>query len=85
MKALRVLTLTVLLLLTGAALAAKVNVNTADASALQSLDGVGPAKAAAIVEYRDSNGSFSSIDDLTAVDGIGAATVETNRESIVLE
>ncbi len=63
--------------------AGKVNINTADASALSDgLTGVGPAKAAAIVEYRKANGPFKSVDQLASVKGIGLATVEKNRDAI---
>lgn len=62
-----------------------VDINTADAAALaEALDGVGDKKAAAIVEYREANGGFVSIDELTAVPGIGEKTVEANREVITL-
>jgi competence protein ComEA len=64
------------------AMAASVNINQADAKLLATLDGVGPQKAAAIVAYRDANGPFHSIDDLAKVKGIGAATVDKNRDKI---
>lgn len=85
MRIFRALCLAASLLFTGLALAAQVNINSADESALQTLEGVGPAKAAAIVQYRDAHGPFSSPDDLTAVDGIGKKTVEANRDSIVVQ
>ena len=53
----------------------KVDINVASASQLESLPGIGPAKAAAIVSYRDSVGAFSRCEDLDKVDGIGPATV----------
>ncbi|WMC09415.1 helix-hairpin-helix domain-containing protein [Oceanimonas pelagia] len=56
-----------------------VNINTATPDQLAQLSGVGPAKAQAIVEYRDANGPFASVDDLARVKGIGEATVEKNR------
>lgn len=60
-----------------------VNINTADANALDTaLVGVGPAKAQAIVEYRQANGPFKSADQLAQVKGIGPATVEKNRDRI---
>ena len=63
--------------------AGPVNVNTADASALaKELDGIGPAKAQAIVEYRQKNGPFKSPDDLLKVDGIGERVLEQNRGNI---
>lgn len=63
--------------------AGPVNINTADAGTLsEALTGVGPAKAQAIVEYRQANGPFQSADQLAAVKGIGLATVEKNRDRI---
>ena len=63
----------------------KVNINTADAAALDRvLVGVGPSKAAAIVEYRKANGPFKSAEELAMVKGIGLSTVEQNRERIEL-
>jgi competence protein ComEA len=74
------------LLLAGAAFAAdKVNINTADAATLAAvLNGIGPAKAEAIVAYRSENGPFRSADQLAEVRGIGLATVEKNRDLIVV-
>ena len=63
--------------------AAPVDINAASADELsKALVGVGPAKAKAIVEYRDANGPFKSADDLKKVKGIGKATIEKNRASI---
>ena len=63
----------------------KVNINTADAAALDRvLVGVGPSKAAAIVEYRKANGPFKSADELANVKGIGLKTVERNRDLIAV-
>lgn len=68
------------------AVAAPVNINTADAATLAAgLQGVGPAKAEAIIAYRDANGPFKQADDLLNVKGIGQKTLEQNRESIVFE
>ncbi len=53
-----------------------IDINTADASALTSFNGVGPATAKKIVAYREANGPFASCDDLTKVKGIGAKTLE---------
>jgi competence protein ComEA len=74
------------LLIAGAAWAAgPVNVNTASAEELaDSLKGVGPSKAQAIVEYREANGSFLHIDELVNVKGIGIRTVDQNRDLIRL-
>ena len=58
---------------------AGVNVNTASTADLESLPGIGPSKAAAIVAYRTENGAFGSVDALQAVPGIGPKTVESLR------
>lgn len=64
----------------------QVNINEADVETLADvLQGVGQSRARAIVEYRDLNGPFDSLDELSEVKGIGAATVELNRERILLE
>lgn len=63
----------------------KVNVNQADAESLEALTGVGPATASAIIEERESNGPFESVEALTRVRGIGEATLEEMREQISLE
>jgi len=51
--------------------AAGIDINTATAEDLAAIQGIGPAKAAAIVAYREANGPFSSLDQVTAVKGIG--------------
>ena len=64
---------------------AQVNINTADAETLAAaLNGVGMSRARAIVEFREQYGPFKSVDDLTQVNGIGAATLEKNRSKIAL-
>lgn len=59
-----------------------ININTADAAALTELDGVGPAKAAAIVDYRKQHGPFKSVEQLADVKGIGDSFIEKNRDRI---
>ena len=60
-----------------------VNINTADAAMIaDGLNGIGAAKARAIVEYREKNGPFKSADELVNVKGVGLKTVEKNRELI---
>lgn len=61
-----------------------VQVNTASASELERLPGIGPALAKKIVEYRESFGPFSSVDDLLKVSGIGPAKLEAIRDQIVV-
>ena len=66
--------------------AGPVNINSADAKTLaKELDGIGPAKAQAIVDYRQKNGSFKTADDLLKVEGIGAKVLEENRDNIRVE
>ena len=65
--------------------AEKININTANAEQIASaMSGVGYSKAKAIVEYRTSHGKFKSFDALENVDGIGAKTVEKNKDNIML-
>ena len=57
-----------------------VNLNTADAATIATkLNGIGMAKAEAIVAYREAHGPFKSIDQLAEVKGVGLKTVEKNR------
>ncbi|GGY81256.1 ComEA family DNA-binding protein [Marinobacter zhanjiangensis] len=59
-----------------------VNINTATATELTRLDGIGETKALAIIADRDTNGPFESEGDLTRVRGIGDVTVEKNADRI---
>lgn len=69
-----------------AAWAGPVNLNSADAATLaKELDGIGPAKAAAIVEYRQKNGPFRAPEDLLKVEGIGQKVLDQNRSNIRLD
>ena len=56
-----------------------IDLNTADAAELEELPGVGPAIAQRIVEHRDKNGPFTSVDGLLEVSGIGPSTLEEIR------
>jgi len=78
-------TLAAMLLLGQVVLAEPININTADAAALaKALDGIGPAKAKAIVSYREKNGPFKSADQLAMVEGITQKLIEKNRADIRL-
>lgn len=66
--------------------ATSVNINTASAQALaENLKGVGESRALEIVRYRESYGSFESVDELADVKGIGKSTLDMNRSVIILE
>ena len=61
----------------------RINLNAADSVTLQrELSGVGEAKAKAIVAYRESNGPFSSVDEVLEVKGIGKAILDKNRDKL---
>lgn len=64
--------------------AGKININQADLTQLQQLSGIGEKKAQAIIDYRNENGSFKTIEDLAKVTGIGEKTVEKLRDSITI-
>ena len=68
----------------GAIFGGKVNLNSADQAALESLPRVGPAMAARIIEWREANGRFAVIDDLLSVTGIGEKTFEGLRELVTV-
>ncbi|KFZ43763.1 competence protein ComEA [Anoxybacillus flavithermus] len=62
----------------------KVNINTATAEQLQTLQGIGPAKASAIIAYREEHGPFQKVEDLLNVSGIGPKSLEKIKEQIVV-
>lgn len=61
-----------------------VSVNTADAGALEELPGIGPALAARIIDWRDTEGPFATVDDLLAVSGIGPKVLESLRDLVTV-
>jgi competence protein ComEA len=60
----------------------KIDINTANAVALSTIHGVGPSTAQSIIRYRENNGGFNSVDELTNVSGIGSKTVEKMRSEV---
>lgn len=66
----------------GAPAGTKIDLNTADAAALDTLPRIGPAMAARIIAWRDENGRFTSVDDLLAVPGIGDKMLEALRDLV---
>jgi len=69
---------------TGSAAGGKINVNTADAAALDTLPRIGPAIAERIIAWREENGPFASVDDLKAVEGIGEKTLAALRDLVTV-
>jgi competence protein ComEA len=64
---------------------AKVNINTADRAALESLPGIGPTLAQRIIDYRQANGPFAGVEDIMDVSGIGTGTFEGLRDLITTD
>lgn len=63
----------------------KINLNKADLSSLQTISGVGAKRAQDILDYRDSQGGFKTIDDLKNVSGIGKKTLEKLRQDVTID
>ena len=61
----------------------RIDINTATLEEFKSLPGIGPANATRIIDYRNINGKFDVVDDLTEVRGIGEKTVEKLRDRLV--
>ena len=62
----------------------RVNLNTADAAQLDTLPRIGPAMAERIIQWRDANGRFTSVEDILAVPGIGDKMLETLRDLVTV-
>lgn len=60
----------------------KININTANTDELKKINGIGDSKAKSIINYREQNGGFSSIEDLKNVDGIGDKMFEKIKDSV---
>lgn len=63
----------------------KVNINTADEASLEALKGIGETKAKAIIEYRQKNGPFKTVDDLKNVKGIGDKLAAQLKDQVTVE
>ncbi len=63
----------------------KININTADIELLDKLDGIGESTAQKIIDYRNANGNFESIEELTLVSGIGEKKLDAIRDKICVE
>lgn len=64
---------------------AGVDINTASQTDLESVKGLGPTKAKAIIEYREKHGTFRSVEDLTNVKGIGAGTLRQLGDQVSVQ
>lgn len=62
----------------------KININTATAEQLATLNGIGKVKAEAIIAHRQQIGEFKSLEELTLVKGIGQATLDKNKDILSL-
>lgn len=60
----------------------KVRINYATQEEIETLSGIGPSKAQAIIQYRDEHGFFNSVEDLLQISGIGEKTLENIKEDI---
>jgi len=89
MKLMNILLALVLALFSSVTFAQTININTANAKELESLKGIGPTKASAIVQYREENGPFKSLDDLAKVPGIKSKTLDkllaNNKNRLTVE
>ncbi|TVR62273.1 MAG: ComEA family DNA-binding protein, partial [Candidatus Competibacteraceae bacterium] len=66
------------------AFAQAIDINTADVEQLQQIKGIGPKRAADIIQYREAHGPFGSVEDLTKVPGIGPKTLADNRDLLTV-
>jgi len=83
MKCIKSFVLLLGILLCVNAYAGPVDINAADAGTLANvIDGIGEKKAGSIVQYRETNGPFASVDDLVNVKGIGMKIIERNRANL---
>jgi competence protein ComEA len=63
---------------------APININTATAAELTTIQGIGPAKAQSIIDYREKNGTFKTVEDLKLVRGIGDKMLEQLRPQVTI-
>ena len=72
------------MLIAGSSVWAAVNINTATVAELDAVKGVTPKQAAAIVDYREKNGAFKSLDELKQVKGFGEKSVAKLRTELTV-
>lgn len=75
-----------LVLMSAVALAKPLNINTANEKEIaKTMYGVGPSRAKAIIKFREANGEFKTLDQMTQVRGVSTAILEKNRDKIAVE
>jgi len=85
METIKKIILAVLLFVPALLFAETVNINTADKESLMAaIQGVGEKRAEAIIAYREENGPFKSVEELSEVKGIGSTTIESNYENLTV-
>ncbi|MCZ6803328.1 MAG: helix-hairpin-helix domain-containing protein [Proteobacteria bacterium] len=85
METIKKIILAVLLFVPALLFAETVNINTADKESLMAaIQGVGEKRAEAIIAYREENGPFKSVEELSEVKGIGSATIESSYENLTV-
>ncbi|MFA1820474.1 helix-hairpin-helix domain-containing protein [Virgibacillus oceani] len=62
----------------------KIRINVADQMEIESLSGIGPSKAAAIIQYREENGLFHTVDELLEISGIGQKTLDNIKDDLII-
>jgi len=62
----------------------KVRINVADQAEIESLNGIGPSKAQAIIQYREENGLFQTAEDLLEISGIGQKTLDNIMDDLII-
>jgi competence protein ComEA len=65
--------------------AQKININVASVEELSQLNKVGPKYAERIVQYREANGPFKNVEEITNVQGIGEKTLEANKDRMTVD
>ncbi len=84
MKKVLVALVAVLIMAFAGLVSAAVDINSATVKELEAVKGIGPAKAKAIIDYREKNGPFKSVDDLKKVKGFGGKTLEKMRPELTV-
>jgi competence protein ComEA len=64
--------------------AGKVRINVADQGEIETLNGIGPSKAAAIIQYREENGLFQTVEDLLEISGVGQKTLDNIKDDLII-